>query len=42
VPFPLIGEKELATVMIFELGVALTVVGVVMTIILSISEGGED
>lgn len=42
VQFPLIGEKELATVMIFELGVALTVVGVVMTIILSISEGGED
>lgn len=42
VDFPLLGEKELATVMIFELGVALTVVGVVMTIILSISEGGDD
>ncbi|MBQ0140716.1 MAG: Na(+)/H(+) antiporter subunit B [Kurthia sp.] len=41
VHFPLIGEKELATVLIFELGVALTVVGVVMTIILSVSEGGE-
>lgn len=42
VDFYLIGEKELALVTIFELGVALTVVGVVMTIILSISEGGED
>lgn len=40
--FPLIGEKELALVTIFELGVALTVVGVVMTIILSISEGSDD
>ena len=40
--FPLIGEKEIATVMLFELGVALTVVGVVMTIILSISEGRDD
>ncbi|GEK32963.1 Na(+)/H(+) antiporter subunit B [Kurthia sibirica] len=42
IQFPLIGEKTLATVMIFELGVALTVVGVVMTIILSISEGSDD
>lgn len=42
VHFPLIGEKELATVLIFELGVALTVVGVVMTIILSVSEGGRN
>lgn len=41
VQFPLIGEKELATVLIFELGVALTVVGVVMTIILSVSEGRD-
>lgn len=32
------GETELATVVIFEAGVALTVVGVVVTIILSISE----
>ncbi|MFP7358981.1 Na(+)/H(+) antiporter subunit B [Kurthia gibsonii] len=42
VHFLLIGEKEIATVMLFELGVALTVVGVVMTIILSISEGRDD
>ncbi|WP_010308691.1 Na(+)/H(+) antiporter subunit B [Kurthia senegalensis] len=39
---PLVGDKELGTVMIFELGVALTVVGVVMTIITSIAEGDED
>lgn len=39
---PFLGEKELGTVMIFELGVALTVVGVVMTIIVSIAEGTED
>ncbi|MGX9132902.1 Na(+)/H(+) antiporter subunit B [Rummeliibacillus sp. JY-2-4R] len=39
--FPLIGEKELASVVLFEAGVAMTVVGVVVTIILSISEGGE-
>ena len=32
------GKTELATVVIFEAGVALTVVGVVVTIILSISE----
>lgn len=42
VHFPFIGTKSLATVMVFELGVALTVVGVVMTIILSISEGSDD
>ena len=36
--FPIFGETELATVVIFEAGVALTVVGVVVTIILSISE----
>ena len=35
---PVFGETELATVVIFEAGVALTVVGVVVTIILSISE----
>ena len=35
---PFFGEVELATVTIFESGVALTVVGVVVTIILSISE----
>ncbi|MGM9968064.1 MULTISPECIES: Na(+)/H(+) antiporter subunit B [unclassified Rummeliibacillus] len=41
VHFPLIGEKELASVVLFEAGVTLTVVGVVVTIILNISEGGE-
>lgn len=35
---PFFGDVEFATVTIFELGVALTVVGVVVTIILSISE----
>ncbi|HLS65686.1 MAG TPA: Na(+)/H(+) antiporter subunit B [Pseudogracilibacillus sp.] len=35
---PLFGTVELTTVTIFEIGVALTVVGVVVTIILSISE----
>ncbi|MEK3890721.1 Na(+)/H(+) antiporter subunit B [Bacillus sp. FSL K6-3431] len=35
---PVFGKTELATVIIFEAGVALTVVGVVVTIILSISE----
>lgn len=35
---PFIGVKELSTVTLFELGVVLTVVGVVVTIILSISE----
>lgn len=35
---PVFGETELSTVMLFEAGVALTVVGVVVTIILSISE----
>ncbi|MBS4176329.1 Na(+)/H(+) antiporter subunit B [Lederbergia citrea] len=35
---PVFGETELATVIIFEAGVALAVVGVVVTIILSISE----
>lgn len=36
--FPFFGDVELATVTIFETGVALCVVGVVVTIILSISE----
>ncbi|WP_203333814.1 Na(+)/H(+) antiporter subunit B [Planococcus beigongshangi] len=36
---PLLGKTELATVTIFEAGIALTVVGVVVNIILSISEG---
>lgn len=35
---PVFGTTELATVVLFEAGVALTVVGVVVTIILSISE----
>lgn len=35
---PLLGETELSSVTLFEGGVALTVVGVVLTIILSISE----
>ena len=35
---PVFGITELSTVMLFEAGVALTVVGVVVTIILSISE----
>ncbi len=35
---PIFGETELGTVLLFEIGVALTVVGTVVTIILSISE----
>lgn len=35
---PLIGDTELATVTLFEAGVALAVVGVVVTVILSIGE----
>jgi multicomponent Na+:H+ antiporter subunit B len=35
---PIFGKTELATVMIFEAGIALTVIGVVVNIILSISE----
>lgn len=35
---PVFGDTELATVLLFEIGVALTVVGTVVTIILSISE----
>ena len=37
---PIFGVTELTTVTIFEAGVALTVVGVLVTIILSISEDG--
>lgn len=36
--FPLLGEKHLTTVTLFEAGVALTVIGTLVTIILSISE----
>lgn len=35
---PLLGEIELSTAVLFDLGVYLTVVGVTMTIILSIGE----
>jgi multicomponent Na+:H+ antiporter subunit B len=35
---PILGEMHLTTVTIFEAGVAMTVIGVVVTIILSISE----
>ncbi|WP_100010871.1 Na(+)/H(+) antiporter subunit B [Lentibacillus sediminis] len=35
--FPIFGEIELATAMLFDVGVYLTVVGVVMTIILTIA-----
>lgn len=38
---PLFGETELTTVTIFEAGVALTVVGVVCTIMLSITESED-
>lgn len=38
VNLPVFGATELATVLLFEIGVALTVVGTVVTIILSISE----
>ncbi|SFA75626.1 multicomponent Na+:H+ antiporter subunit B [Lentibacillus halodurans] len=36
--FPILGELELATAMLFDLGVYLTVLGVTITIILSIAE----
>ncbi|MFC3038844.1 Na(+)/H(+) antiporter subunit B [Virgibacillus xinjiangensis] len=39
--FPIFGEVELATAMLFDLGVYLTVVGVMMTIILTIAEDTE-
>lgn len=35
--FPILGEVELATALLFDLGVYLTVIGVTMTIILSIA-----
>ncbi|WP_226034852.1 Na(+)/H(+) antiporter subunit B [Aquibacillus saliphilus] len=35
---PILGEKELATALLFDLGVFLTVIGVTMTIILSIAD----
>ncbi len=38
IDIPLLGEKHLSTVTIFEAGVALTVVGTLVTIILNISE----
>lgn len=38
---PIFGETGLSTVTIFEAGIALTVVGVVVNIILSISEGSN-
>ncbi|MFD1850285.1 Na(+)/H(+) antiporter subunit B [Oceanobacillus bengalensis] len=36
--FPIFGEVELATAMLFDFGVYFTVVGVVMTIIITIAE----
>lgn len=36
--FPFIGEKHLTTVALFEAGIALTVIGTFVTMILSISE----
>lgn len=39
--FPIFGEVELATAMLFDLGVYLTVVGVIMTIILTIANDLE-
>ncbi|RCW70611.1 Na(+)/H(+) antiporter subunit B [Saliterribacillus persicus] len=39
--FPLFGELELATALIFDLGVYLTVIGVTMTIVLTISNDRE-
>ncbi|MFD1360464.1 Na(+)/H(+) antiporter subunit B [Lentibacillus salinarum] len=36
--FPILGELELATAMLFDLGVYLTVLGVTLTIILTIAE----
>ncbi|GAE91513.1 Na(+) H(+) antiporter subunit B [Gracilibacillus boraciitolerans JCM 21714] len=35
--FPIFGEMELATALLFDLGVYLTVIGVTMTIVLTIS-----
>lgn len=38
---PLLGDVEVATAMLFDLGVYLTVIGVTMTIILSIAEDAK-
>jgi multicomponent Na+:H+ antiporter subunit B len=40
--FPIFGDVELATAMLFDLGVYLTVIGVTMTIILTIAEDQEE
>ena len=39
VAFPLLGHVHITTVTLFELGVLLTVVGVIVTVMLSISGG---
>jgi multicomponent Na+:H+ antiporter subunit B len=39
---PLLGDVELATAMLFDLGVYLTVVGVTMTIILTIAQDQDE
>jgi len=39
---PIFGKTELATAVIFDVGVAFAVIGTAMTIILSISEDGEE
>lgn len=38
IDFPLLGKRAVSTVLLFEAGVALTVIGTLVTIILSISE----
>ncbi|MBM7552638.1 Na(+)/H(+) antiporter subunit B [Thalassobacillus pellis] len=40
--FPLVGKTELATAILFDLGVYLTVIGITMTIILTIAEDDEE
>ena len=39
VAFPLLGHVHVTTVTLFELGILLTVVGVIVTVMLSISGG---
>lgn len=39
VSLPIIGELDVATVTLFEAGVAFTVIGVVVTVIMGVSEG---